>query len=146
MTSTPLIELYHVQHQLSIELAEGLQHAGNIREAARVHWVEKHAESWVKGSVIVNRTTLLLVGSVLALSVNACDAKKDVPFEELVSNPERYHGRQVCTEGIHATGFEVNALGASVRREGDAVYLTEPVIWLEGAEIRSSTSRISSVA
>jgi len=92
----------------------------------------------------VNRTTLLLVGFLLALSVNACDAQQNVPFEELVSNPKRYHGRRVCTEGIYATGFEVNALGASLRREGEAVYLTEPVIWLEGAEIRSSTDCVDS--
>ena len=89
--------------------------------------------------MIANRTTLLLVGFVLALSISACDAEQDVPFEELVSKPERYHGRRICTEGIYATGFEVNALGASLRRDGEAVYLTEPVIWLEGAEIRSSS-------
>jgi len=92
----------------------------------------------------VNGTNILLVGFLLALSVNACAPRQDVPFEELVSNSERYHGRRICTEGIHATGFEVNALGASWWREGDAVYLTEPVIWLEGAEIRSSTDCVDS--
>jgi hypothetical protein len=94
--------------------------------------------------MIVNRTTLLLVGFVLALSISACAPLQDVPFEELVSNPERYHGRRVCTEGIYVTGFEVNALGASLRRDGEAVYLTEPVIWLEGAEIRLSTDCVDS--
>jgi hypothetical protein len=94
----------------------------------------------------VNRTTLLLVGFVLALSISACAPLQDVPFDDLVSNPERYHGRRVCTEGIHATGFEVNPLGASLRREGEAVYLTEPAIWLEGAEIRSSANCVDSGA
>jgi len=45
----------------------------------------------------VNRITLLFVGYLLALSVSACDTKQDVPsdvpFEALVANPERYHGR-----------------------------------------------------
>ena len=94
----------------------------------------------------MNRTTPLLTGFVLALSLHACAPRQDVPFEELVSNPERYHGRRVCTEGIYVTGFEVNALGASLRREGEAVYLTEPAIWLEGAEIRSSADCVDSGA
>jgi hypothetical protein len=96
--------------------------------------------------MIANRTTLLLVGFVLALSISACDAEQDVPFDDLVSNPERYDGRRVCTEGIHATSFEVNALGASWWRKGEAVYLTEPAIWLEGAEIRSSADCVDSGA
>jgi len=96
--------------------------------------------------MIVNRTTPLLTGFVLALSISACAPLQDVPFDDLVSNPERYHGRRVCTEGIHATGFEVNALAASLRREGEAVYLTEPAIWLEGAEIRSSADCFDSGA
>ncbi len=94
----------------------------------------------------MNRTTLLLVGFVLALSISACAPRQDVPFEELVSNPERYHGRRVCTEGIYATGFEANALGASLQRDGEAVYLTQPAIWLEGAEIRSSADCFDSGA
>jgi len=100
--------------------------------------------------MIVNRIVFLLVGSVLALSVTACDTKQDVPsdvpFEALVANPGRYHGRQVCTEGIYATGFETNALGASFRREGEAIYLTEPAMWLEGAEIRSTSDCVESGA
>jgi hypothetical protein len=38
--------------------------------------------------MIVNRTTLILVGSALALSLHACAPSQNVPFEELVSNPE----------------------------------------------------------
>jgi hypothetical protein len=92
----------------------------------------------------VNKTIFLLIGFALALCVDACAPTQDLPFDDLVSNPERYHGRRVCTQGLYATGFEVNALGASLRREGDAVYLTEPFIWLEGAKIGSSTDCVDS--
>jgi hypothetical protein len=87
----------------------------------------------------MNKIILLLFGCALGLSVNACAPSQDVPLDELLSNPDRYNGRQVCTEGIHAIGFEVNAIAASVRHEGNAAYLTEPIIWLEGADVTSSS-------
>jgi hypothetical protein len=112
--------------------------------------VENLTDSWLKRSTVVNRIILLLVGSALALSMSACDSEQDVasdvPFEELVSNPQRYHGRRVCTEGIHVTGFETSAPGASLRQEGEAVYLTELVIWLAGAETRSTSDGVESGA
>ncbi|MEI2692545.1 MAG: hypothetical protein V9H69_23610 [Anaerolineae bacterium] len=57
-----------------------------------------------------------------------------VAFEELVANASRYAGQRVCTEGVAVEGFEANALGAGIRQQGQAVYLTEPTIWIATAE------------
>lgn len=57
-----------------------------------------------------------------------------VPFDDLLANATGYAGQQVCTEGIAVEGFEANALGASTRQQGNAVYLTEPAIWIAVAE------------
>jgi hypothetical protein len=96
------------------------------------------SSSW-KRSMSVIRITLYVVAVVVVICASACTAAQDVPLNELLSSPDRYDGRWVCTEGIHATGFEVNALGAQLRRQGGEVYLAGPLIWLEGAEIVSST-------
>lgn len=57
-----------------------------------------------------------------------------VAFDELVADASRYAGQRVCTEGIAVQGFEANALGAGTRQQGQAVYLTEPTIWIAVAE------------
>jgi hypothetical protein len=59
-----------------------------------------------------------------------------VEFGELVAHPQRYHESELCTEGIYATGFETNALGTSTYEVDKGVYLTEPTIWIEGADVR----------
>ena len=61
-----------------------------------------------------------------------------VEFSELVANPQRYHGSEICTAGVYASGFETSALGASTYELDGAVYLSEPTVWIEGAEIRST--------
>jgi hypothetical protein len=60
---------------------------------------------------------------------------KSIVFGDLVSNSDRYHGKNVCAEGICVSGFETSALGASTYRDRDVVYLAEPAIWLEGADV-----------
>lgn len=85
------------------------------------------------------KATLCVVGAAIVICASACTTVKDVPLDELLSSPDRYDGKWICTEGIQATGFEVNALGAQLRRQGSEVYLAGPLIWLEGAEIVSST-------
>lgn len=77
--------------------------------------------------------------------ISGCDQSRKashielIEFSDLVSNPHNYHGKNICAEGAYLLGFEVSALGASTYQQGSAVYLTEPVIWIEGADIRSST-------
>lgn len=85
----------------------------------------------------VRRGTSILVALLLALLINGCMQSMKVNIDDLLSNPERYHGRQICTEGIYVSGFEVSAVGASPYQVGGAVYLTEPAIWIERADIRS---------
>jgi hypothetical protein len=62
---------------------------------------------------------------------------RTLEFEELVAHPQRYHGSEICTAGIYASGFETTALGASTYEVDGAVYLSQPAIWIEGAEIRA---------
>lgn len=57
-----------------------------------------------------------------------------IAFDELVANASRYAGQRVCTEGVAVEGFEANALGAGTRQQGQAVYLTEPTVWIATAE------------
>jgi hypothetical protein len=66
------------------------------------------------------------------------DAEKFVEFGELVTNAQSYHGRQICTAGVYVLGFETSALGASTYQRGSAIYLTEPSVWVQGAEIRTT--------
>jgi len=66
------------------------------------------------------------------------DAERFVDFGELVTNPQSYHGRQICTAGVYILGFETSALGASTYQRGSAIYITEPAIWVQGAEIRTT--------
>lgn len=111
---------------------------------ASIKW--RNLSSWLEGSMFLIRAILCVVGFAIVLSISGCATTQDVPLDELLSSPERYDGRWICTEGIQATGFEVSALGAQVRREGSAVYLAGPLIWLEGAEIVSSTDCLDSTA
>jgi hypothetical protein len=66
-----------------------------------------------------------------------------VPLAELVANPSRYHGQEVCTEGIYVRGFEVSVLGVGTQEKGGITYLAEPMVWVEGAEIASSENCFS---
>ena len=87
----------------------------------------------------MRRGDLAAIGFGLALLITGCVKSIEVDIDDLQSDPRSYQNKEVCTEGIYASGFEVNALAASTYREGDAVYLTQPAIWIEGAQIRSTT-------
>jgi hypothetical protein len=62
---------------------------------------------------------------------------KLVDLATLTAHPDRCAGRWVWTEGIFVLGFEASALGPSIHEEDGAVRLTDPVVWIEQAEIRS---------
>jgi hypothetical protein len=111
---------------------------------ASIRW--RNRSSWLEGSMLLIRAILCLVGFAIVLFISGCATTQYVPLDELLSSPERYHGKWICTEGIQVTGFEVSALGVQVRREGSAVHLAGPLIWLEGAEIVSSTDCLDSAA
>jgi len=94
--------------------------------------------------ILMKRALLIVIGLLLTLLINGCARSMEVDIDDLLSSPQSYQGEEICTEGVYASGLEINALGASTYQRGDAVYLTEPVIWLERAEIRSSTDCFSS--
>jgi hypothetical protein len=88
--------------------------------------------------VLCNFASLLIIVLVVGCQQMPEPATpQSIDFDELVAHPQRYSGSEVCTEGIYATGFETSALGASTYEVGEAVYLTEPTIWIEGADIRA---------
>jgi hypothetical protein len=93
---------------------------------------------------LMKSAVLIVTGPLLTLLINGCVRGMEVDIDDLLSSPQSYQGEEICTEAVYASGFEINALGASTYQRGDAVYLTEPVIWLERAEIRSSTDCFSS--
>jgi hypothetical protein len=77
---------------------------------------------------------------VLRSTVGRPGAMMNVPWKELVADPSQYHGKMVCTEGIYLQGFEVSALGAETQNRDGLIYLVEPAIWIEGAEIISRSN------
>lgn len=58
----------------------------------------------------------------------------EITFKELVTNPGKYTGNFLCTEGVYLNGFEIAALGAAVVERDGFHYLSDPVIWIEGLE------------
>jgi hypothetical protein len=92
----------------------------------------------------MRKGVFVVIGLGLTLLITGCVQSIMVDIDDLLSDPRSYQNKEVCTEGIYASGFEVNALAASTYREGDAVYLTAPAIWIEGAQIRSSADCFSS--
>jgi hypothetical protein len=84
--------------------------------------------------------TIVLALSILLLACGQGDRSGYadlVAFDALIANPHRYASQHVCTEGVHVDGFEASGLAASTYDKDGSLYLTEPVIWLEGADFRS---------
>ncbi len=71
----------------------------------------------------------------LMLYLASCQQNKPqsivVPSTDLMANPENYANQDVCTEGTAVSGFEASVIAAGTIERDGAVYLTEPVIWLE---------------
>jgi hypothetical protein len=58
-------------------------------------------------------------------------------FAALMAEPQRYAGEYVCIQGVYGLGFEMSGLAASTYEEDGYRFLTEPVIWVAGADVRS---------
>jgi hypothetical protein len=91
----------------------------------------------VIAALSIGRVASIVTAILLALLVNGCLQTMEVDISDLLSNPERYQGREICTEGVYVSGFEVSALGASTYQVGGAVHLAEPAIWIESADVRA---------
>jgi hypothetical protein len=94
------------------------------------------------------RPRILGIGSIVALLalgalLGACawgdqsGSRNIIAFDTLVADPQAYAGQYLCTEGVHVDGFEASGLGASTYEKDGTLQLSEPVIWLEGAEFQS---------
>jgi hypothetical protein len=96
----------------------------------------------IKVQMSIKKRILLLAAFLLIISINGCSQGhgKMIEFGDLVSNPQKSQGKNICTEGVYVSGFEVSALGSSTYQRGSAVYLTEPAIWIERPDI-TITSR-----
>ena len=83
------------------------------------------------------RILLLMILLSLAGCQSAPDVVVDIPFETLVTDSASYTGKQICTEGIYLSGFEISALGESTYERDGFPYLTEPVMWIERADVKT---------
>lgn len=82
---------------------------------------------------------IILVVILIALVVSLIPlvnlySVKNVAFSELISNPQKYNGKHVCTEGVYLSSFEVSVLGAEISGQGINMQLVEPTIWIESRE------------
>jgi hypothetical protein len=60
---------------------------------------------------------------------------REVTFEQLLVNPEQYHGRQITQEGFYFQGFEVVVLSERLELSGYAEGHLIPkgrMLWIEG--------------
>jgi hypothetical protein len=88
----------------------------------------------------LNAATMMLALSILLLACGQRDRSGYadlVAFDALRANPQQYVGQYVCTEGVHVDAFELSGQAASAHATDGYLHLTEPVIWLEGADFRS---------
>jgi hypothetical protein len=85
-------------------------------------------------------TTTMLLLSMLLLACGRGDGSSHadlVAFDQLVANAQQYAGQYLCTEGVHVDGFEASGLAAAMFDKDGHPQLTEPVIWVEGADLQS---------
>lgn len=91
---------------------------------------------FILGTVLISAVLAIIVGWLVVFgSIKKQPEVISVTIPELISNPSLYNGRLIKTSGFGVFGFEANALGDSLERRNDAVYLKEPAIWLEGQEV-----------
>lgn len=87
--------------------------------------------------------TLLVLILVIGPGLSGCSRGNNsslaglVAFDALVADPQRYADQYVCTEGTRVDGFEASGLGASLSTKNGTLRLTEPVIWLESADLQT---------
>lgn len=85
-------------------------------------------------------TNKVLLLSVLLLGCVPGDGNSRtglVAFDRLVAHAQQYAGRYLCTEGVYVSGFEASGLAAAMFENEGHPRLTEPVIWVEGADMQS---------
>jgi hypothetical protein len=91
----------------------------------------------------MKQTTILINFLIFILLLLACRSRGNsittISFSELISDPIKYSGKNICTEGIYLSGFEASALGADIYELNGSIYLTEPAIWIEGIEVINLT-------
>ena len=84
--------------------------------------------------------SLVISMSLIAILVSGCangDSGKgsDVTFEQLLSNPSQYNGKQINVEGFVFLGFEVMVLCEELKYSGYAEGHLIPsgaMLWIEG--------------
>ena len=89
----------------------------------------------------MKQPTIIINSIILILLLVACRSRvratNHVNFLELISDPIKFSGTNICIEGIYVSGFEVSALGADIYELNGSIYLTEPAIWVEGIEVKN---------
>lgn len=57
-------------------------------------------------------------------------------FKELVTNPQNYAGKDICTEGVYLQAFETLVLTESIEFEEGFPRIKGETIWVEGPNIK----------
>lgn len=93
----------------------------------------------MKLALPMRQEVTIVIGLLLTVLTSSCVQSIKVDIDDLLSNPQSYQGKEICAEGVYASGSEISALAAFTHEVAGAIYLTGPTIWIEGADIRSST-------
>jgi hypothetical protein len=80
---------------------------------------------------------LLLVLSVLLAGLSGCSRGADQPltFSQLISQAEKYNGKNVTIEAFYFSGFEIQSLSENVGTASSGPWRLVPtgaLIWVEG--------------
>ena len=83
---------------------------------------------------------LIIVVSLIALLVSGCSnwgsiEGTSVTFEQLLSNPNKYNGKEITIEGFVFLGFETMVLSEELKHSGYAeghLVPGERMLWIEG--------------
>ena len=76
----------------------------------------------------------LLLLSIIVFAIG-CNEVQEVAFDQLLSNPDKYNGKQVIIDGFYFGGFEVIVLSESLEYSGYAEGHLVPkgrMVWIEG--------------
>ena len=84
---------------------------------------------------------------LIALLISGCTTRDSgkgasVHFEQLLSNPSQYNGKEITIEGFVFLGFETMVLSEELKKSGYSeghLIPGERMLWIEGAYLQTST-------
>jgi hypothetical protein len=80
-------------------------------------------------------TLLICILFLLAGTLVACSQTREVTFQQLSANPQKFSGKTITIEGFYFQGFESNLLCENLKYSGYAPEHLVPdgeIIWING--------------